>query len=76
MRHLLLFDYQFQVAILLFQKLLAFGLYLISLDFLFYVLSLSYLEKYNTEGDVDSKNMSAIGLVVYLRFLVVHACSQ
>ena len=76
------FGYQIQAAVLPFQKLLAFGLYLNRLGFLFYVLSLSYLEKHNVYIEKTSvmvvvvyiEKTSVMVVVVYLGFSVIHGC--
>ena len=73
---LLGFKYKFQVAILVFQKLLGFGLYLNNMNFLLYILSLCCLEMLHTKGDIDNENISIMELVVYQEFLVIHRCSK
>ena len=56
------------MAILLFQKLLAFGLYLNGMDLVFYVFFLSCLEIYNNDGGVDIESKSVMCMVVYMGF--------
>ena len=71
---LLRFDCRPQVAMMPFQKLHAFGLYLSDLNFLICLLLLGYSKMYIV-SIVDSRNMYT-RLIAYLRFLMVHGCCQ
>ena len=71
---LLKFDYRPQVAMMPFQKLQAFGLYLSDLNFLICLLLLGYSKMYIVVSIVDNQNMDIISLIAYLRFSMVHDC--
>ena len=70
---LLSFGCRPQVAMMPFQKLQAFGLYLSKLNFLLCLLLLGSLKTY-VVGIFGNQSMSVGGLRTYLRFSMVHGC--